>query len=146
MRFLMMAALCCSVFVFFGCTPSSPEARLVGKWELDLEATKEVMKAELKDNPVGAMMLTALDSMKATAEFKADGTASLATTAGGRTDSKQGKFVIEKEGERYKVTITDDAGEKTSGFLAFEGNDKFSLEFDNAGPNKMKMTYLRMKG
>ena len=121
----LLAGLVLAAALLTGC---SPTARLVGKWETDMDQAKAQM--DKSGNPLtGALLSGFLSAMKVEAEFKADGTC----TIGGRildysTSNSATWRYVKSEGNVLVLMIkgNKNADEKELR-LSFVDNDHFEM-------------------
>ncbi|MFI4854282.1 MAG: hypothetical protein ACIAQF_04790 [Phycisphaerales bacterium JB065] len=113
-QFALIVALLGALFttaLLQGCGSSS--AKAVGTYELDKEAMKAAVQAEVDqtEDPMEkmgkSMMLGMLDSLSMTFELKADGTFDGTSTMMGETDTVKGNWSLKGSTITFKMSETD---------------------------------------
>ena len=117
--------------IIVGCGGSPSESDLIGKWELDLNITKQAMKDEGLEGEELKMALMMLSSMSMTFEFKEDGTLLVSASAFGGSESESGEWKLDgstlktrqgqEEWEQTEISLSGDElvmkiGEESLGF------------------------------
>ena len=117
--------------IIVGCGGSPSESDLIGKWESDLNITKQAMKDEGLEGEGLEMALKMLSSMSMTFEFKEDGTLLVSASAFGGSESESGEWKLDgstlktrqgqEEWEQFEISLSGDElvmkkGEESLGF------------------------------
>ena len=117
--------------IIVGCGGSPSESDLIGKWESDLNITKQAMKDEGLEGEGLEMALKWLSSVSMTFEFKEDGTLLVSASAFGGSESESGEWKLDgstlktrqgqEEWEQFEISLSGDElvmkiGEESLGF------------------------------
>ena len=120
--------------IIVGCGGSPSESDLIGKWESDLNITKQAMKDEGLEGEGLEMALKWLSSVSMTFEFKEDGTLLVSASAFGGSESESGEWKLDGstlktrdtgqgEWEQFEISLSGDelvmkkgGGEESLGF------------------------------
>jgi|GEM_PF-886572 len=119
--------------IIVGCGGSPSESDLIGKWESDLNITKQAMKDEGLEGEGLEMALKWLSSVSMTFEFKEDGTLLVSASAFGGSESESGEWKLDgstlktrqgqEEWEQFEISLSGDelvmkkgGGEESLGF------------------------------
>ncbi len=144
------ALMCIAVVALFasllgGC--GNKESGYVGKWELDKDAFKATLKAEMEKEQGGddegmaafaaAMMMGVIDSMQMDVEIKKDHTFVATTNMQGQTDTATGTWKL--EGDSIRMTSPNEE----PGQLTLK-NGKLHLKIDSQ-PDQPTMIFKKKK-
>lgn len=147
---LTVLAGCCLLALLCGCDAGSPKAKLVGKWEMDVEAAikKAEDKAKTENDQMGLQMVKALmKDMKMQMEFTADGKAKMTVSAMGNEQTDEGNYEIKSsDGDTIVVSIT--GTKKPAGEMKITFINKDTVEIsDPASASKQleNATFKRVK-
>ncbi len=104
--------------IIVGCGGSPSESDLIGKWESDLNITKQAMKDEGLEGEGLEMALKWLSSVSMTFEFKEDGTLLVSASAFGGSESESGEWKLDgstlktrqgqEEWEQFEISLSGD--------------------------------------
>ena len=124
-----MFVLVSAMLVAVGCS-QSPEAKLIGTWALDTEATLEGMSAALSELPEAEaeMVRGAMSEMTMSLTFDE----TTATMTMGEMVRPASYTVVSAEGDSLTLAMTEDGDEEAEETtLTFSGNDSFSMTVRN---------------
>ena len=105
--------------IIVGCGGSPSESDLIGKWESDLNITKQAMKDEGLEGEGLEMALKWLSSVSMTFEFKEDGTLLVSASAFGGSESESGEWKL--DGSTLKIRYKDEEWEQ--GKISLSGDE-----------------------
>ncbi len=135
------AAILLSLIIQTGCN-ESPQQRIVGKWEGQIELKKSVVDQELKrvasdpeEQKIFEKRFDDMKSMKMHVQFNENGAMRMSVNVGSLNRRASGKWEIARqEGDLVVIKSTESEGAEEELRVTFEDNDSFRM--DPPGPNK----------
>lgn len=122
-----------------GSGPKKASEKIVGKWELDTDATLAKLESEAKTDEDKAGLQFAkgfLSAMKMTVELTSDGNMSIGMAAEGKVETKEGTYTVKSE-DASSVVISGTVDGKTKDIeLKLVDDDTVEFEGDE-GPGAM---------
>jgi hypothetical protein len=119
--------------------PKKASEKIVGKWELDSDATVAKLESEAKTDEDKAGLQFAkgfLSSMKMTVELTSDGKMAISMAAGEEAEAKEGTYTVKSE-DASSVVISGTVDGKTKD-IELKLVDDDTVEFEgNEGPGAM---------
>lgn len=123
--------------------------RLVGKWEMDMEAMFEKMLAAAKSDEDRAKIEEgkgeALAAPRMRIEFTADGKIITTIPGGARTSTDEGTYEVKSEDGDSLVIHSQQSGKSRDIKMKFINDDTLDIENQQLGPEIKSMVFKRVK-
>ena len=105
--------------IIVGCGGSPSESDLIGKWESDLNITKQAMKDEGLEGEELKMGLMMISSMSIILEFRDDGSVQSSVSGFGESETNEGEWKL--DGSTLKIRYKDEEWEQ--GKISLNGDE-----------------------